>query len=65
MCRSNNNISCGQLRPRDETGRMLCEMVRRFSSRELFAGCSEVLIEHNGSSYKLRLTRQGKLILTK
>lgn len=34
-------------------------------SRELFAGRSEICIEHEGSLYRLKLTRQGKLILNK
>lgn len=35
------------------------------SSEELLDGGLEVLIEHNGDLYRLRHTRQGKLILTK
>ena len=31
----------------------------------LFAGGSEVAIAHAGETYRLRLTRQNKLILTK
>lgn len=31
----------------------------------LFAGGSEIVIFHYGESYRLRETRQGKLILTK
>ncbi|MBK6636504.1 MAG: hemin uptake protein HemP [Rhodocyclaceae bacterium] len=34
-------------------------------SRTLFAGAKEVLILHHGEPYRLRETRQGKLILTK
>jgi len=34
-------------------------------SQELFAGKREVLIEHSGSLYRLRMTRAGKLILNK
>ncbi len=34
-------------------------------SQELFAGKREVLIEHSGSIYRLRMTRAGKLILNK
>ncbi len=34
-------------------------------SRALFAGSSEVVIEHGAETYRLRLTRQNKLILTK
>jgi len=39
--------------------------VRRLSSRELFASAGELLIDHAGIAYRLRITRQGKLILTK
>lgn len=38
---------------------------RRLDSRHLFAADNELLIDHEGTSYRLRITRQGKLILTK
>jgi len=38
---------------------------RRLSSAELFVGSDLVVIEHQGAAYQLRITRQGKLILTK
>ena len=38
---------------------------RRFSSRALFDGHRELLIEHEGEIYRLRRTRGGKLILNK
>ncbi|MFZ0107329.1 MAG: hemin uptake protein HemP [Thiobacillus sp.] len=31
----------------------------------LFHGAREVLISHHGEHYRLRITRNGKLILTK
>ncbi len=31
----------------------------------LFQGSQEILIGHNGETYRLRITRNGKLILTK
>lgn len=31
----------------------------------LFRGNQEVLIGHNGDTYRLRITKNGKLILTK
>lgn len=34
-------------------------------SQQLLQGHKTVLIEHNGASYRLQATRQGKLILTK
>jgi hemin uptake protein HemP len=39
--------------------------VRRISSQRLLAGERELVIQHMGSEYHLRLTRNGKLILTK
>ncbi|MES9961732.1 MAG: hemin uptake protein HemP [Sedimenticola sp.] len=35
------------------------------NSRELFAQHNQVMIDHLGVRYVLRVTRQGKLILTK
>lgn len=37
----------------------------RLYSKYLFSASNEVIIEHAGEEYRLRLTRQGKLILTK
>ncbi|WP_244616092.1 hemin uptake protein HemP [Rhizobium sp. RU20A] len=34
-------------------------------SRELFAGRSEILISHDGALYRMKITRQNKLILNK
>lgn len=38
---------------------------RTISSDNLFAGSHEIGIEHRGSLYRLKITRQGKLILNK
>lgn len=38
---------------------------RTISSDHLFAGDHEIGIEHRGSLYRLKITRQGKLILNK
>lgn len=37
----------------------------RFDSRALLRGHREILIEHAGETYRLRHTRNDKLILTK
>ncbi len=37
----------------------------RISSQRLLAGSRELVIEHAGQEYHLRLTRNDKLILTK
>ncbi len=39
--------------------------VRPLVSAELFGNHDEILIIHGGETYRLRRTRQGKLILTK
>lgn len=39
--------------------------VRRVPSRRLLGGGRELVIEHHGNEYHLRLTRNDKLILTK
>ena len=36
----------------------------RISSRELMRHQSELIIEHDGREYRLRITQSGKLILT-
>ena len=41
------------------------EPAARISSRRLLAGARELVIEHAGQEYHLRLTRNDKLILTK
>jgi hemin uptake protein HemP len=38
---------------------------RRIESTNLLDGSRELVIEHQGSEYHLRLTRNDKLILTK
>ena len=37
---------------------------RRIASHELFAGRKELVIVHDGRDYRLRITQNGKLILT-
>ncbi|TDH39083.1 hemin uptake protein HemP [Pseudohoeflea suaedae] len=39
--------------------------VKVVESRELFGRLSEIGIMHDGSLYRLKITRQGKLILNK
>ena len=40
------------------------ERAARISSRALLGGAREMIIEHEGREYRLRVTAQGKLILT-
>jgi hemin uptake protein HemP len=39
--------------------------MRQLDSQMLFGAARELLIRHNGAVYRLRMTRAGKLILTK
>jgi hemin uptake protein HemP len=39
--------------------------IRRIGSRELMGPSGQLIIRHGGDDYRLRITRQGKLILTK
>jgi hemin uptake protein HemP len=36
-----------------------------YDSARLFKGSTEIGIEHDGAIYRLKITRQGKLILNK
>ncbi|HXH44774.1 MAG TPA: hemin uptake protein HemP [Bradyrhizobium sp.] len=47
------------------TTRTLTMRGSRIDSRELFAADREIIIAHGEDSYRLRLTSQNKLILTK
>jgi hemin uptake protein HemP len=40
------------------------ESTRRMNTRELLPDGEDLLIEHNGREYRLRITKNGKLILT-
>ncbi len=41
------------------------QAVRTIDSQTLFGAAQQVLIAHQGETYRLQITRQGKLILTK
>lgn len=43
----------------------VAQAVRTIDSQTLFEAAHQVLIAHQGETYKLQITRQGKLILTK
>jgi len=45
--------------------RMISAAGHKIDSRDLFIGTREVIIQHGGDAYRLRLTSQNKLILTK
>ena len=39
--------------------------IQTLTTEALFAGQEEIILLHNGAPYRLRITRQNKLILTK
>ncbi|MBO6512308.1 MAG: hemin uptake protein HemP [Roseibium sp.] len=41
------------------------EQKTEIDSRELFSGLRQIQIHHNEDTYRLSITKQGKLILTK
>lgn len=47
-----------------EPGQQTCS-VGTFPADDLFQGRQEVLIAHQGETYRLRITKNSKLILTK
>ena len=46
-------------------GRAVYLAANRIDSRELFAAAREITISHGDNIYRLRVTSQNKLILTK
>ena len=57
-------LSVSDSRP-EPVQRPLDRMTRVVTSESLFRGTHEIGIEHEGSMYRLKITRQGKLILNK
>lgn len=41
------------------------ENLPEYDTKTLFAGTREIVIHHAGSAYRMKITRQGKLILNK
>ncbi len=39
--------------------------IRRISTSDLMAGAREIILDHDGKEYRLRITALGKLILTR
>ena len=47
-----------------DAARQIQRTIARVSSAQLLAGNTELIIEHDGREYRLRITQNGKLILT-
>jgi len=41
------------------------ELITEIAADQIFAGRHEIWITHQGERYRLRITRRGRLILTK
>jgi hemin uptake protein HemP len=59
------NDAGGHVENPSATTRTLIMRGNRIDSRELFAAEREIIIAHGEENYRLRLTSQNKLILTK
>ena len=59
------SVAAGPAGSSSATTRTLTIRGSRIDSRELFAAEREIIIAHGEDSYRLRLTSQNKLILTK
>jgi hemin uptake protein HemP len=59
------NPSTGERRPGAMEQRTIKVIEGRVDSRDLFVGTREIIIGHGDDRYRLRLTAQNKLILTK
>ncbi|MBB3227332.1 hemin uptake protein HemP [Luteibacter sp. Sphag1AF] len=60
-------LPLNEVTPRDKVIPLRAQAVaaRRIASKNLLEGSRELVIEHQGNEYHLRLTRNDKLILTK
>lgn len=78
MTRAAIRLNCGLMRqdtkvpePFDKTeaakipSRAITMVGQQIDSRHIFLDCREVMIVHGQETYRLRLTAQNKLILTK
>ena len=64
VSRENRPSAAAERGPLDETTSARATAIRRVGSLELLGPKGELIIEHDGREYRLRLTQNGKLILT-
>lgn len=70
MMKSSEDESKAEIMPSETAAssgdeRRIRVIENRMDSRELFVATREIMIAHGGDIYRLRLTAQNKLILTK
>lgn len=54
-----------EIKPENDNPDHATRVGRTLTTEGLFAGATQVNISHNGEIYRLRITSNGKLILTK
>jgi hemin uptake protein HemP len=64
MSRENRRSAAAERGPLDDATSAPATAIRRVSSLELLGPKGELIIQHEGREYRLRLTQNGKLILT-
>lgn len=64
-CYNTGNYRHGQFRIQSAERPVRAVPVRTITSESLFHGDQEISIDHRGAIYRLKITRQGKLILNK
>lgn len=62
---NSNDAASGSGRRSTPAARKIDLVGDRLESRDLFVGTREIIITHGADNYRLRLTSQNKLILTK
>lgn len=60
-----DNFSAGVQKEAEKRNFIVLDRSQPIRSDALFLNGNEVLIQHQGAHYRLRRTRNGKLILTK
>jgi len=63
--KTDRGAESGSSQSTSPSARVISIAGHKIDSRDLFIGTREVIIHHGGDVYRLRLTGQNKLILTK
>jgi hemin uptake protein HemP len=64
VARENRAVEGGQT-PRAADRQLVCPDPVVIDTEALFGRCNEIRVRHRGQEYRLRITKAGKLILTK
>ena len=64
MSRENQHSGAAERGRVEQTESASEAAIRRINSNELLGSKGELIIQHDGREYRLRLTQNGKLILT-